>query len=326
MTSLSVSVALCTYNGAAFIEEQIRSILDQSLPPIELVVSDDGSTDDTLDLIQREFANRPGSPVRLRILGPVTHLGVTANFERAIVATTGELIALCDQDDVWHTDRLAAVVPQFVDDPRLLFLNSDATLVGADGGTRGESLFGSLRFSEWERRLIDADAAFAAYIRRNLATGATTIIRRALVRSATPFPPEWVHDEWLAIIAAGTGRLRYLDEELIDYRQHENNQIGVAAPTFRHRLGRLLEPRGDRYVKLALRSRLLVSRLREIGVEPEIAERAADKARFETVRAGYPLRRLPRLPAVLAEYRRGSYDRLSSQGNLDVLRDILQPR
>ena len=173
--------------------------------------------------------------------------------------------------------------------------------------------------------LIDSDRAFDAYIRRNLATGATSVVRRALVRSATPFPTEWVHDEWLAIIAAATGRLHYVDLPLIDYRQHQSNQIGVAAPTFRHRLSRLLEPRGSRYAILAARSALLVSRLQELGAKPEVISLAADKVRFESSRAELPARRINRLRAVLAEYRRGSYDRLSSQGNMDVLRDLLQP-
>lgn len=320
----SVSVAMATYNGGRFVAEQLQSILDQTLPPLEVVVSDDGSTDDTLDVIRRVAAAHPG-PTVVRILDDAGHLGVSGNFARAVEATTGEYIALSDQDDRWHPDRLSRTVELLDANPDVLLLHGDADLVDADGMHLGSTLLTSLRLSDAERALIDAGRGFAAYIRRNLATGATVTFRRSLLASALPFPAAWVHDEWLAAIAAAVGSTALDPRPLIDYRQHGANEIGVDAPTLRYRIGRMVERRGDRYVELAARSALLSERLEQLGAPTEWRELAAAKARFEAVRATYPSIPMARLPRVLGELRRGSYRQLSSQGTLDVIRDLVQP-
>lgn len=319
---LSVSVALCTYNGAAFVETQVRSILAQQLLPAEVVLADDGSTDDTVALVRSLFAGQ--SAVLLVELPAGERLGVTRNFERAAEACTADLIALCDQDDVWHPDKLSAAVSSF-DHAALDLQNTDARLIDEHGAPLGRTLFESLLVSEADRAQVAAGAAFATYLRRNLVTGATVLFRRSLLQRALPFPPEWVHDEWLAIIAAATGEVELLDAPLIDYRQHSANQIGVAAPTLRRRFGRMLEPRGTRYVDLAVRAGQLVERLEQLDAPAGAIELAREKLRFETVRAGYPRGRLARVRQVLQEYRTGSYGTLSSQRGLDVARDILQP-
>lgn len=320
---LSISVALCTYNSERYIEAQLRSILTQSLRPDEIIVGDDGSTDATLTLI-RELVAREGKGTRLTVLPAGDRLGVTANFERTVAACTGDLIALSDHDDVWHVERLAWAVPAFETDPGLLLQHADARLVDADGEPLGVSLLRGLTVSAAERNAIDDGRAFEAYIRRNLATGATVLFRRTLLEAALPFPAEWVHDEWLAIIAAATGRVQLLDREVTDYRQHGANQIGVAAPTLRYRIGRMLEPRGDRLMKLSTRSRALVNRLDDLAVPDATRRLARDKAVFETIRAAYPTNRVRRVPRVLAQWRAGTYPRLASQGTLDVVRDLLQ--
>lgn len=319
----SVSVAMATYNGGRFVAEQLRSILDQGLPPLEVVVSDDGSTDDTLEVIRRVAAEHPAAiPVRV-IDGP--RLGVSGNFARAVEATTGDLIALSDQDDVWHPDRLARAVAAFEGDDSLLLRHGDARLVDAGGAPVGGTLFEFLPVTAAERAEIGAGRAFDAYLRRNLATGATVVFRRSLLERALPFPAEWVHDEWLAILAAATGGVSVETEPLIDYRQHGANEIGVRRPTLRYKLGRMLEPRGTRYADFAVRWRLLVERLESVGAPAEKLAAARERAEFERVRAGYPAARLRRIRPVLREWRRGSYARYSSQGNLDVVRDLLQP-
>jgi len=320
-----VSVALCTYNGARYIAEQIDSILSQELVPTEIVLADDGSTDGTVELAWRAYAAHVDSTVKLRVLPPQAHLGVTRNFERAVLAAENELIALCDQDDVWRSDRLSSAVLSFDRDPSLLLQHSDATLIDATGNSVGSTLLDALRLSPRERGAIADGQAFSAYIRRNLVTGATVIFRRRLLDAAIPFPLGWVHDEWLAIIAAALGTVELLDEPLIDYRQHGSNQIGVSAPTLGYRVRRMLEPRGARYEMLSRRADVLLDRLIQLKAPSSTIACAADKARFERVRAALPRRRLSRVRTVLLELRRGAYDRLSSQGNLDMARDLLQP-
>jgi hypothetical protein len=162
-------------------------------------------------------------------------------------------------------------------------------------------------------------------LKRNLVTGATVMFRRELLDVARPFPREWVHDEWLAILAAAVGRIAVDPTPLIDYRQHEANQIGVEAPTVRYRIRRMLEPRGDRYRTLALRSQLLAERVYDLQLPERWRELAARKAAFESGRADYGVRRLSRVRPVLAGWRDGLYRDLSSQWTLDIARDLLQP-
>ncbi len=187
------------------------------------------------------------------------------------------------------------------------------------------SLFEALRLSSVERQLIVAGDAFDVYIRRNVATGATMLFRKALLEYALPFPAEWVHDEWLAIIAAAVGDVQLIQQSLIDYRQHDNNQIGVKESTLKYRVGRMVQPRGDRYRALSARALALCKRLDVFPASPEVRQRAQDRARSDDLRSTLPLARYLRTGTVLRDRRKGSNSRLSSQRGLDVLRDILQP-
>jgi glycosyltransferase involved in cell wall biosynthesis len=322
--SLSVSVALATYNGARFIEQQVQSILHQDRPPDELIVSDDGSSDGTVELVEAAVAAAAIADLRVVILRG-GRLGVVGNFARAVEAASGDLVALSDHDDVWRPNRLSAVIPFFESDPALLFTHADARLVGPDGAPLGSTLLESLSVGPRERDAISRGDAFDAYVRRNLATGATSMFRRSLLDAALPFPSEWVHDEWLAIIAAAIGEIRLVDEQLVDYRQHGSNEIGVESPTVGYRVRRMLMARGDRYQQFSVRARLLADRLSQLDVADDVLALARDKARFEKVRAHYPASRLARIAPVFREFVAGSYRTLSSQGDLDVVRDLLQP-
>lgn len=329
--SSTVSVALCTHNGGRFIEQQLRSILEQTTPPRQIVISDDASTDDTVAIARAVLANHteaPGQPaletVILRNLEP---LGVSRNFEAAILATSGDLIALSDQDDVWRPDRLARAVQEFDSRPELDLLFSNARLVDGSGSSLDRTLFEVLEISEADRQRIHDSDALPLFIKRNLATGATTMFRRRLLAVAVPFPSRWVHDEWLAIIAAATGRLDVVDEPLIDYRQHGSNVIGVAYPTFKRKVQRVLESRGDRNQRLSGQFAQFAERLESRGdaVPREIRGLAREKASFESDRAALPTARLRRLGPILSAHRRGRYSKYASQGRLDMVRDLLQP-
>jgi glycosyltransferase involved in cell wall biosynthesis len=320
----SVSVALCTRNSSRFISAQVASILDQTVLPVELVVSDDASSDDTISLIEDAFRARE-TPVRLRILRNPSPLGVTANFEQAVSACEGPLIALSDHDDIWLPDRIAGDVVQFDADPDLLLLHSNAVLVDEDGHLLGARLQESLSIRSSERAELDRGGAFAVYLRRNLVTGAATMFRAELLVEAVPFPGEWVHDEWLGVLAAARDGARMSDRVVLEYRQHSSNEIGVREPTLRNRLGRMLEPRGDKFRRLADRAAILVARLDLGSTRAEWIDLARRKEAFERTRSAYPRFRPARVPAVLGAWRRGDYRDLSSQGSLDVVRDLVQP-
>lgn len=126
----TISVALCTYNGARFLEEQLASLQAQIRCPDELIVCDDRSTDKTVQLLEA-FARIAPFPVRIHV-NPA-NLGSTMNFDRAMRLCTGSLIAFCDQDDIWHSTRLSACAEAFQDDPRLELVFSNGQLIDEAG-------------------------------------------------------------------------------------------------------------------------------------------------------------------------------------------------
>jgi glycosyltransferase involved in cell wall biosynthesis len=327
---MSLSVALCTYNGASFIAEQLQSILDQTSPPDEIVVSDDGSTDGTLNVVDRVFSTWrrewPDVRIDLRVLRNQAPLGVAANFEQALVACTGELIALSDQDDVWHPNRLERVVCEFNRRPELFLLHTDARLVDEGGRPSGQTVLGVHGVSVGEQLDVHHGQALKSLLRRNIATGATMTIRRTLLDLAVPIPSPWVHDEWLAMVAAITGVVDVLPETLVDYRQHNGNQIGASSLDAVGKLGRLQAPRTERNARLLDRAIALQTRASALLPHPSpyILAMIDAKVMHERARSALPRNRLQRILPVLRELRSGRYCQFGL-GLQDVLRDLVQP-
>jgi glycosyltransferase involved in cell wall biosynthesis len=319
---MRVSVVMATYNGARYVEAQLVSILTQDRPPDELIVADDGSTDGTTELVAGVLSRLALPALEVVVLPPGERLGVSGNFERGIRAATGAVIALSDQDDVWHPDRLSAALAAL--EPSALLQHADAVIVGEDGRPLGFRLFEAIAVGDAERAAVAGGDAFGLYLRRNLATGAATLFRRELSDLALPIASGWVHDEWLAIIAAAYGRIQIFDRPVLDYRQHGQNQIGVARRTLGHRLRRMLAPRDGRYEGFAARMSELERRLVAAEVAESVRSAATSKHEFENARASYPAVRIARVIPVLRQFVRGRYERYSSQRRVDVLRDLLQ--
>ena len=328
MADTSISVVMCTHNGGGHVARQVQSILNQRPAPSELVVGDDASSDDTVAVIEREHAAAlaldAGLPTTLTVIRRDPPLGVTANFAATLDAAHGDLIALSDQDDSWMPGKLATLTAAFAADPELLLVHTDARLIDADGAPLGLTLLDALEATRAERAGLAAGEALPVLLRRNLVTGATVMLRRSLLAQAAPFPAAWVHDEWLAVVAAATGRVRLLPEPLIDYRQHGANQIGARRPTSADRLARLREPRAERAARLAARTALLAERGRALGVSPAVQAQLDAKADHEARRARLPRARLARVPSVLAGALAGRYGRYS-RGAKDALRDLATP-
>lgn len=314
MASPRVSVALCTFNGAPYLREQLASIANQSLAVDEIVVADDGSSDDTISILT-EASNR----LPIRLLPPQGHLGVAQNFARAMSSSTGHFLLLSDQDDVWNPQRVAAQVEALEADPGLLLVHSDARLIDATGRVLDGSLLDRLRADQPTRDALISGASLAPLLRRNLVTGATVALRRALVDTALPIPEPWLHDEWLAMMAAIRGASRLLPDQLIDYRLHGLNEVGAHLVTLKVRLDRLSEPRERRNIRLLARASTLAVR-----VPDDPTGMLGAKLAHEQVRSQYPRRHLMRLVPILKEALTGRY-RQFGRGADDIVRDIVQP-
>ena len=324
--SLLISVALATHNGSTYVVEQVRSILAQTRLPSEIVLSDDASSDDTVQLVRREidgFNAGRSETITLVVRENKGALGVTKNFGQAISLCTSDLVALCDQDDVWVPEKLARMAGEFESRPDLTLLHANLTLVDAQLQPLGATLFSAYRVSARELQSIHSGRAIDVYVRRNLVTGASTMFRRSLFDVAVPLPSAWVHDEWLGIVAAVSGRVDCLEEPLVLYRQHGANEIGAAKMNLRHYIGRMVFPRTERNARL-------LARATEMAEHPVFSERpdmraiALDKLAHESARWDFPASRLRRWGAVNRERKTGRYRRFGL-GFQDIARDLIQP-
>ncbi|WP_349236135.1 glycosyltransferase family 2 protein [Cryobacterium sp. BB307] len=325
---LTVSVALCTHNGMPYVAEQVRSILHQTRPPAQLVLSDDDSTDATVEtvnkVIARFRAERPDSGISVTIIENRPALGVVRNFEGAVAACTGDLIALSDQDDLWVPDRLERMVAEFERRPELTLLHTDARLVDGDAKPLASRLFDAIEFTPQEQQLEREGRAFELLLKRNVVTGATTMFRRDLLERALPFVDDWVHDEWLAMVASVFGTVDFLPDALVDYRQHGANQIGAQKLDARGKLARLQEPRSERNRRLLSRAEALHDRLTEADAPEKAIDAAARKVEHEKHRSALPRARALRIVPVIAAAIRGRYSRFG-RPRYDLIRDLIQP-
>jgi glycosyltransferase involved in cell wall biosynthesis len=223
---MKFSVAMCTYNGAAHLREQLESIAAQTRAPDELVVCDDASRDETTEIV-REFSARASFPVRLQV--NATNVGTTKNFEQAIRLCAGDLVALSDQDDVWEASKLARFEAVFAASPDVGLVFSDAELVSEDLQPLGCRLWERVGFDEGKRKLITRGRAVEVLLLGWLVTGATMALRARDRELALPIPTDlpMIHDGWLALMAATVARVAFIEEPLVKYRQHARQQIGA---------------------------------------------------------------------------------------------------
>ena len=233
---MTISVALCTYNGEKYICEQIESILNQTLPVDEIVVCDDGSTDGTLAIIERL---KPEISVDIRIYRNETNLGVYANFQKTINLCHGDIIFLSDQDDIWLPKKVDTVTKYLDQNPQISVVFTDGIL-SDDSQTNNGSLWQCMGLTPQARKAIDDGFGIELFANESRATGATMAVRRSfvLLNILSSFSPtNFLHDELLAMLALSQNQLGYIDEKLIQYRIHSQQECGLG--------NRLTEPAGS---------------------------------------------------------------------------------
>ena len=223
-----ISIALCTYNGEKFLPEQLQSILVQTCLPDELVVCDDCSSDRTVEIL-REFKKKAPFPVHIH--QNEINLGSTKNFKKAIQLCTGDIIALCDQDDVWKAHKLEKLAEALHFNPEAGYTFSDADLVDENLVLIGCRLWNSYSFMGKYKKLFFQGEQFSCLARMNVVTGATMAFRASIGKIALSFQnweENWIHDEWIAIISSALSHPGIpVDEALIFYRVHIKQQVGV---------------------------------------------------------------------------------------------------
>lgn len=220
---IRISVVLATYNGDHYVAAQIRSLLDQLAENDEIVVSDDGSTDDTLKVV------RGINDARIHILPPGTRLGYQRNFQRAIAAARGNWIFFSDQDDICLPSRITQSLRALQTHECVC---GDAIVVDANLQVTAASYN--------ELRAAKGFSARQLFVRPS-AVGATMACSRAFLDRAMPFPLHVPHDHWLSVLAAAQGELAVVNKPFILYRRHSKAASLSGMATKRPLQGILIE-------------------------------------------------------------------------------------
>lgn len=315
---LRTAIVMCTYNGEAFLRAQIESILRQERLPDAMLISDDGSVDGTLAILEESVDRLRDAGVSVSLSRTERNLGYVRNFESALSRVDADLVFLCDQDDVWHPGKIARMAHEFERSPGLGMLHTDAQLIDSHGAPLASSLFEALRLGRRELDLVHRGQGLELLVRRSVATGATMAIRKAALDDALPFPDGWVHDEWLAMCVALLGRFDALEERLVGYRQHAGNQIGVPVP------GRAGPRRPSRRAHLRAQvSRLqaLQAWLQQRDLGGSVAALVASALSHARSRAELPAPAMARARHVVGEALNGGYGRFS-MGWRSMLSDL----
>jgi len=322
----TVSVVVATFNGASFLRAQLESILEQSRLPDQVVITDDGSTDNTLEVVASLRKSAPPSVEWTVVENSGESRGPAGNFEFGVGLATGDFIALADQDDWWFPKKLAVLESLLTASPELLLVHSDAELVDQEGNLLGMTVLDSLRITSAERRNLVRGGGLAALVRRNLVTGHTVMMRKTLPELAGPIPPGWLHDEWWALVAAARGQLRLHPRTLGHYRQHPVNQVGATRSGFARLMERFQEPQDQFRRRHLTRHEGLAWLVKNSGatLAPEAVALLSGRIDHYTWQANLSPSRWARILPVLAVVAKGGYRRYR-RGLFDAMRDVFQP-
>lgn len=206
--TLPISVVLCSYNGARFIKEQVQSICSQTYPVQELIVVDDASTDDTCAIIE-ELGRKDE---RIRLYRNPANLGFSANFEKALLLASADRIAIADQDDYWHPEKLEKMISRW---------HAEVPLVYCDSVRFTEQLPVDPVPNKKNRKLEGNDPKCIALF--NTISGHAMLIRKSLLLKAIPIPTGVYYDWWLAVVAMCNGSVQFIPEILVYQRAHNQN-------------------------------------------------------------------------------------------------------
>lgn len=214
-----VTILMAVYKpNEEWLCEQLLSLNEQTYANLELLIYDD-CPDCPLD---ENVVSKLITAFPFRIIRGEKNLGSNKAFERLTVEGTGKYFSYCDQDDVWHSDKVERMV-DVLEQSGSPLVCSDLAIIDGNGRHIADSIT-KIR----KRHVFHEGDGLAGYLLvRNFVTGCAMMIRSDVAKSSVPFVDSLVHDQWLAINAALNGRIEVIREPLIDYRQHNNNQTGV---------------------------------------------------------------------------------------------------
>jgi len=205
-----VSIVMTTYNGEKFIRKQLDSIVNQTYKNLEIIICDDCSSDNTIDII-KAYQKKDK---RIKLYINEKNLGFTKNFEKAISLCNGDYIALADQDDIWRLNKIEVMIKN-IDDAILVY--GDEKIIDENDNIIANSFF---EFEEFNK----SDNCYKKFLCSNYIPGHNMMFKKELILKIIPIPKELLyHDMWITILAAKNGNIKYIDKTLGYYRQHTEN-------------------------------------------------------------------------------------------------------
>jgi glycosyltransferase involved in cell wall biosynthesis len=207
-----VSIALCTYNGGRYLAEQLDTLINQTYKNTEIIAVDDCSTDDTFSVLKSYAAIHPN----IKIWQNENNLGFAANFEHAVKYCSGQYIALCDQDDLWHPQKIELQVDAIKDN---VFVYHDSEFINESGVSMNKKTSDIMNFY----RGCEPEA----FLFFNCVSGHSILMKKELLDDALPLEKDYFHDWWLAYVATNIGKIDFIPQCLVQYRQHDKSDTNI---------------------------------------------------------------------------------------------------
>jgi glycosyltransferase involved in cell wall biosynthesis len=320
---LSISVALCTFNGERFLSAQLVSIAAQNRLPDELVVCDDGSSDHTAEIV-REFACSAAFPTRLVV--NEKNLGSTKNFEKAISLCRSAIVSLADQDDVWYAQKLECIEKALQPSNDVVAVFSDADLIDDHSKPLGSRLWKAFSFNAGEQRRFRNGGGLNVLVKHPVVTGATMAFRRNLLDIVAPIPAGDIHDRWISFLLAARGRFEVISEPLMQYRRHGGQQEGLPPQIPLEFLAQAKRRGAAYHLEEVAHFHRLCNRLGKRSADFPYAQLAVseieNKISHLMRRAHLPRPRVARIPSILRESFNRGYWRYSAGWN-SIAKDMV---
>jgi glycosyltransferase involved in cell wall biosynthesis len=225
---MKISVALCTFNGEQYLDQQLKSIVTQTLSIDEIIICDDNSIDNTSKILN---IYKDKYPQLIFLYYNKVTIGTIKNFEQAISLTTGDIVFTADQDDIWYPDKIKKMISTFNEHANTLLLFSNGDLIDENGIGIGLTLWDKWSFTaDMRKKWVNNKLAFKDLLKNNnRVTGATVTFKKELKKHILPIqvPIGYWHDAWFALNASALNGLFFIEESLIQYRIHSSQQVGI---------------------------------------------------------------------------------------------------
>ncbi|WP_051664028.1 glycosyltransferase family 2 protein [Dyadobacter crusticola] len=207
-----ISIALCVYNGERFLREQLDSLINQSYERKEIIAVDDNSTDSSCEIL---FEYQQQYPF-IHFYKNEVNIGYTKNFEKALHLCTGTYIALSDQDDIWHPDKLQCLLGEIANH-QLIY--HDSKFIDEGGLSLNKKMSDVIN--------LYAGGKSEVFLLFNCVSGHSCLFKKELLKHILPLDPAYFHDHWIAYVATNLGTIHCVRECLVSYRQHASNSTDI---------------------------------------------------------------------------------------------------